>query len=309
MVANRFATIDVGTNAVLLLVVEREPTGAFRVLADRTEITRLGRGVDATRRLAPASIAGTAEVIERYAAEARSLGVQSMACVATSAARDAENGAEFFAAVQARAGLVPEILSGDEEARMSYLAAERDFGPGPKVVIDIGGGSTEFIYGDHGRISYQRSFDLGSVRLGERFMHSDPPSSSEREAMCQAIDEAFSRLPTISSDTELVGVAGTVTTVFTVRQELPVSAGGGQAHGQHLNVFEVDAVCEQLWRLSLEQRLALPGLHPKRADVIPAGVMLLSRAMHRLSAELLTISDRGVRWGLLYSRFGSTEVS
>lgn len=304
MSANTFAAIDVGTNSVLLLVAERGEGGSFRPLIERAEITRLGKGVDASGVLDPEAIARTVEVIARFAQEARAAGAAQVVCVATSAARDAKNGADFFAAAQAQAGLVPEIISGDEEAKLSYLAAERDFGEGPKVVVDIGGGSTELIYGARGEVTFRESFDVGSVRLTERLVRHDPPSLGERVAVAAVIDAAFAKLPALPQGAEVVGIAGTVTTVFTIARAMEHFVSE-KVHGQTMDRAELDAVLERLWKLPLAERVQLPGLQPKRADVIPVGALVLSRALRKLGATTLRVSDRGVRWGLLYARFGS----
>jgi exopolyphosphatase/guanosine-5'-triphosphate,3'-diphosphate pyrophosphatase len=306
MSANTFAAIDVGTNSVLLLVAERDSSGAFRPIIERAEITRLGKGVDATGLLDPERMARTAEVIGQFTQEARTAGADQIACVATSAARDAKNGAAFFEAVKGKAGLVPEIISGAEEARLSYLAAERDFGGGPKVVIDIGGGSTEFIYGAAGSVTFRHSFEVGSVRLTERLLRHDPPMPEEQQAVTATLEAAFASLPLLPEGAEVVGIAGTVTTVFTVARGMQEYVAE-KVHGQMLTLADVDAVLQKLWTLPLAERAHLPGLQPKRADVIPVGALVLSRALHRLKAKALRVSDRGVRWGLLHARFGSAS--
>jgi exopolyphosphatase/guanosine-5'-triphosphate,3'-diphosphate pyrophosphatase len=300
----RFAAVDVGTNSVLLLVAERLPDGRLEPVLELAEITRLGKGVDATGLLAPESIALTAQVIASYAQQARALGAQQITVVATSAARDAKNGADFFAAVKAAAALDVEIISGDEEARLSYLAAERDFGPAPKVVLDIGGGSTEFIYGSHGKVTFRHSFDVGSVRLTERLVKSDPPTASERGAVVALLDRTFEGLPTLPPGAEVVGIAGTVTTVFSVLHGM-AEYDAKKVHGALMSLHDLDRVTEQLWGAPLAARQKLPGLQPKRADVIPAGALVLSRALHRLGAPQVRVSDRGVRWGLLHARAGA----
>jgi len=299
-----FGAIDVGTNSVLLLVARREADGTFSPVRERAEITRLGKGVDATGQLSAENLARTAEVVGQFATEARALGAAKIACVATSAARDARNGAEFFAAVKAKAQLEPEIISGDEEAKLSYLAAERDFGSGPKVVLDIGGGSTEFIFGSQGAVGFRRSFDLGSVRLTERHVRGDPPSAAERAAVESALDAAFAALPARPPDAEVVGIAGTVTTVFAVQRGI-APYESARVHGQVLSRAEVQACADRLWSLPLAARSELAGMQPKRADVMPAGASVLARALHALGAEAVRVSDRGVRWGLLYARFGA----
>jgi len=298
-----FAAIDVGTNSVLLLVAKRPGAAHFEPVLERAEITRLGKGVDATGALDPERLAHTAQVIAAFAGDARRLGARGIACVATSAARDAKNGADFFKAVRDQAGLVPEIISGDEEAELSYLAAEQAFPGGSKVVIDIGGGSTEFVYGEGGRVSYRRSFDLGSVRLTERHLRHDPPTKEERAQVVTTLDDAYAALPPMPSGAQVVGIAGTVTTLCAVARGVE-PYDGAKVHGQVLSRADIERLSAQLCAMSSADRARLPGMHPKRADVIAAGAMVLSRALAKLGADAVRVSDRGVRWGLLASRFG-----
>ena len=293
----RFAAIDIGTNSVLLLVAERSAQGQFLPVVERAELTRLGRGVDSRRALAPEAIEATVRVLEQYAREARALGVQQIAACATSAARDASNGEAFLAAVKTRAGLTVEIISGDEEARLSFASAWADFkGSGPLVVLDIGGGSTELIYGDaSGALSFRRSFDVGSVRLTERFITTDPVSPAERARLTAQLDQAFAQLPPPAPGFQLVGVAGTVTTVCAVARKIdPYDAA--RVHGAVLTAAEVFATAQTLCATPLAARRSLAGLQPKRADVIPAGALILEGALRRLGAKTVRVSDRGLRW-------------
>jgi exopolyphosphatase/guanosine-5'-triphosphate,3'-diphosphate pyrophosphatase len=303
----RFASIDIGTNSVLLLVAERGTDGRFVPVLERAEITRLGRGVDRTRTLAAEAIEDTVAVLERYAAEAREAGATQIVATATSAARDCSNGGEFLSAVLRRAGVKVEIISGDEEARLSFASAFADFGrEGPLVVIDIGGGSTELIFGDAaGAITYRRSFDVGSVRLTERWVTSDPVSPIERARLTGHLDQTFSALPIPAAGFQLVGVAGTVTTVCAVARAIE-PYDPAQIHGARLTLAEVAAVVERLCTVPLAHRRTLPGLQPKRADVIPAGALILEAAARRLGAAGVRVSDHGLRWGLLADRFGAS---
>jgi exopolyphosphatase/guanosine-5'-triphosphate,3'-diphosphate pyrophosphatase len=301
----RFATIDIGTNSVLLLVAERASDGRFHALDERAEITRLGRGVDATRRLSQEGVDATLAVLEAYARAAKSLGAEAIAVTATSAARDAQNGREFIDAVKARTGLTVEIIAGELEAQYSYLAVRqmrRD--DVPLVVIDIGGGSTEFIYGEHDEVRFRHSFDVGSVRLTERYIRHDPPTAEEQATVRAFLEETLAPAPRPPPGAEVVGVAGTVTTLFAVQHRIdPYDAA--RVEGGRLSIDELREVRERLCSLPLESRRALPGLQPKRADVICAGAMILEAALTRLGASACTVSDRGVRWGLLASRFGA----
>jgi exopolyphosphatase / guanosine-5'-triphosphate,3'-diphosphate pyrophosphatase len=305
----RFATIDIGTNSVLLLVAERQPDGRFNALCERAEITRLGRGVDQSRVLSEAGMEDTLRVLEAYAAEARALGAQDIAVSATSAARDAHNGSAFLEAARARAGVVVEIISGALEAQLSFAAVHADFASqaqGPLLVIDIGGGSTEFIFGGlGGQVAFRHSFDVGAVRLTERLVHADPPSAAERAQVTQLLDQTFAALPRPPAGATLVGVAGTVTTLYAMAHAIePYDAE--RVHGGRLSQAQLSELTDRLWRMPLAERRALPGVQPKRADVLPVGALILSRAVAALGLEQVRVSDRGLRWGLLAHRFGGT---
>jgi exopolyphosphatase / guanosine-5'-triphosphate,3'-diphosphate pyrophosphatase len=305
---DRVATIDVGTNTVLLTVAERRGR-TFHPVVERAEITRLGRGVDRTGRLDPAAIADTVAVIARYAAEARSLGATRIAAVATSAARDAANGAEFFEAARAAAGIVPEIIPGGEEARLVHLSAWGDFGaPGRRLaVLDVGGGSSEVTWGDGPSPEGRRSFQMGAVRLTERTDPADPPSADDLARMRAAARGALGEMGAIRdsgafSGARLVAVAGTVTTLAAVAQALP-AYDAVRVHGSTLSREDLEALVVRLAALSTAERASLPGMEPKRADVIVAGAVLVETAMELGGFAELTVSDRGVRWGLLHDRF------
>lgn len=304
---NRFAAIDIGTNSTLLLVAERDDAGRFTAIAERSEITRLGQGVDQTKTLAPEAMETTLKTLERYAAEARELNVQGMVVSATSAARDSSNGAEFIAAVKARADLKVEIISGEEEARLSWASAFSDFGgTQPLVVLDIGGGSTEFIFGAvNGDISFRHSFDVGSVRLTERHVRADPPNDEELDAIDELLKSTFAKVPKAAAGSRMVGVAGTVTTVAAVAHHV-VPYDPQLIHGSTLHLPEVEAALTRLASLPVHLRKTVPGLQPRRADVIVAGTAVLLAAMRAVGVEEITVSDRGLRWGLLADRFGRT---
>ncbi len=311
--APRFATIDVGTNTVLLLVAERRD-GDFAPIVERAEITRLGRGVDRTGRLDEAAIRETVEVVALFAAEARALGAGAIACVATSAARDARNGPAFFEATHAAAGIVPEVIPGDEEARLVWSSAWRDFGvaarasrPGPLVVIDVGGGSTEFCVGSGPVPSGRESLQIGAVRLTERIAPPDPPGPAALAALragaAEAVRAAAHLIEDDASAGTMVGVAGTVTTLAAVEKALPVY-DAGVVHGATLRADALEELYGRLGALTVAERQRMPGMEPKRADVIVGGAAIVLEAMRLFGFDRLTVSDRGVRWGLLHDRFG-----
>ncbi|MFO0594165.1 MAG: Ppx/GppA phosphatase family protein [Myxococcaceae bacterium] len=304
---SRYAAIDIGTNSVLLLVADRDERGRFTAVCERSEITRLGKGVDQSKRLDPEAMETTLKTLERYAQEARDLGAAQIVVSATSAARDSSNGKDFIDAARTRAKLEVEIISGQEEARLSWASALADFGPGPLVVLDIGGGSTEFIFGDPwGQISFRHSFDVGSVRMTERHVRTDPPSPAELAAIDALLTETFAKVPTASSGTTMVGVAGTVTTVAAVAHHV-TPYDPALIHGSKLTLAEVEATLARLASLPTQLRKTVPGLQPRRADVIVAGTMVLRAAMRATNVQSLTVSDRGLRWGLLADRFGAAK--
>lgn len=305
----RYAAIDVGTNTVLLLVAEREGN-TLLPLAERAEITRLGRGVDRTHRLLPEAIEDTVAVLSLYAKEARAKGASQIACVATSAVRDAANGPEFFSAARSKTGLLVEVISGDEEARLVYLTAFRDFQsppPSPErplAVLDVGGGSTEFVVGEGPLPRARVSLQVGAVRLTERHVHTDPISPAELLHLKEAARAALAPLDGLApaEGALLVGVAGTVTTLCSVAKGLPLH-DGPRMHGERLGLEDLDLLLERLARLTVQERSSLRGMEPKRADVIVAGGLIVAEAMRRTGFKELVASDRGVRWGLLYDRF------
>ncbi len=310
--SQRYAAIDIGTNTVLLLVAERGQDGKFATIAERAEITRLGRGVDESQLLSAQAMEETLRVLTEFADEARRLGAREIAVSATSAARDAKNGEEFLSAARRRAGVQPEVISGDREAQLTFKAVFHDFGRDdpkrPLLVIDIGGGSTELVYGDpdgSARIAFRRSIDVGSVRLTERYIHADPIAGSERDALLNELRTALD-LPRPLAGFRLVGVAGTVTTLYAIQHHIePYDAA--QVHGGKLWMRELRELSSRLCAMPLAERRRVPGLDPKRADVICAGSLILQTAMELLGADECVVSDRGLRWGLLLERFGAAR--
>lgn len=301
----RYATIDVGTNTVLLLVAERQPDGTFRAIDERMEITRLGRGVDRTKRLDPQAIADTVSAVARFAQAARAADVHGLVVTATSAARDAQNGRDFFDAALAAAGVPVEVIPGDTEAELAYESAWRDFGQGAAnlAVVDIGGGSTELVYGVGEQHVFARSFDVGAVRLTERWLHADPPAADELLALRRDLAAVLAEAPPPPAGAALVGIAGTVTTLVAIHLGLD-AYDGALVHGRTLTAGEVRDLATRLGRMSLGERRALPGLPEKRADVIVAGAEILAAVLEKLGFAQVIASDRGVRWGMLYRRFG-----
>jgi len=301
----RVATIDIGTNSVLLLIATRRD-GELVAIDERATITRLGQGVDETRQLAPEAIARTNACIDAYADVVRTAGVTRIDVVGTSAMRDARGGEAVRAHVRARLGVDARVVSGDEEARLTFLGALSglDAAPGDVVVFDIGGGSTEIVRGertgDGARIAYAHSFDVGSVRLTERHFRGDPPSTAEMAAARADVRAVFGDLRAAVGGAEAVvpvGIAGTMTTLAAVELGL-ATYDGARVHGHTMSRRALEGVAARLAAAPLEARRRVTGMEPKRADVIVAGALLALETVAGLGVEQVRVSDRGVRWGL-----------
>ena len=299
----RVATIDIGTNTVLLLVAEtRGVNGELVAVDEQATITRLGQGVDRTRTLAPEAIARTNACLDAYAERLRDANVDRVAVVGTSAMRDAQGGAEVAAHVKRALGVEARVIKGEEEARLTFVGALGGLTelPDAVVVFDIGGGSTEVVHGDaQKRVHHASSLDIGSVRLTERHVKSDPPTAAERDAIVADVRRAWDAHPELRAlrSPEPIGIAGTVTTLAAVAAELAVY-DGARVHGMRMSLAAVKSVVDRLASVTLEQRRALTGMEPKRADVIVAGGLVTLTLLEALGANGMRVSDRGVRWGL-----------
>jgi exopolyphosphatase/guanosine-5'-triphosphate,3'-diphosphate pyrophosphatase len=307
MSPRRSAFIDVGTNTVLCLIADIRETGRFRVLADLADISRLGQGVDRTRRISAEGEQRTLEILERYRDHCQSLGVEEVFAVGTSALRDAENRAEVRARLHTKLGFEIRVISGAEEATYSFLAVTRGLALTGRelLVIDIGGGSSEFIRGNDAGVSQVLSVDVGSVRLTERFLHADPVRGDEVAAMLAAIDRGLApvmaSLASTNAALTLIGIAGSFTTVAAIEKRL-VNYSHSQVHGSRLSLGEVRRQIQLFREKTIEERKQIAGLEAKRADVIFAGACLIERIMTLFHAESVVVSDQGVRYGLLHER-------
>jgi exopolyphosphatase/guanosine-5'-triphosphate,3'-diphosphate pyrophosphatase len=301
----RVATIDIGTNTVLLLVAERGADGVLRAVEERATITRLGEGVDRTRRLAAAAIERTRACLDEYAGFVRAAGAERVDVVGTSAMRDAGGGEELRAHIRATLGVEVRVVSGEEEARLTFRGALSGLPvdlADEVTVFDIGGGSTEVVVGRPGNppaLAFAQSFDVGSVRLTERHVAHDPPTTEERDTITRAARDAFSRVPALPGpQTQApIGIAGTVTTLAAVSLAL-VPYDGARIHGHILPRADLEAVVARLAGLDLASRRDVPGMEPKRADVIVAGGLIALALVDHWGATAIRVSDRGVRWGL-----------
>ena len=299
----RLAAIDIGTNSTKMTVADVADDGALTVVAEEADVTRLGEGVDAARRLSDGAMARTLEAIVRFARQAREQGAEAVLGAGTSALRDAANGADFLAQVKERAGLDVQIITGDREAQLAYAAVRSDAtlaipSEASLLVFDIGGGSTEFILGDAAGVGRHRSLDIGAVRLSERFLPSDPPTAYELEQARQFARAACETFPTPDAPPLVAGIGGTAVNVAAVTQGL-AQPDPDALHGATLAHADVSAALDRFTRLPLAERRQIPGLEPKRADVIIAGALILDTLLTYFGADHFTLSARGLRYGLL----------
>ncbi|MFE7620537.1 exopolyphosphatase [Streptomyces sp. NPDC057496] len=309
----RVAAIDCGTNSIRLLVADADPaTGELVELDRRMEIVRLGQGVDRTGRLAPEALERTFAACRRYAAVIEEHGAQRIRFVATSASRDAENRDEFVRGVREILGVDPEVISGDQEAEFSFTGATRELADHdhlakPYLVVDIGGGSTEFVVGDD-HVRAARSVDIGCVRMTERHLVrdgvvTDPPSAGRIDAIRAdieaALDLAEESVPLAGTAT-LVGLAGTVTTVAAIAQGLE-EYDSEAIHHSRISFDQVQEITSRLLASTHAERAAIGAMHPGRVDVIAAGALILLAVMKRTGAEEVVVSEHDILDGIGWS--------
>lgn len=300
----RVAAIDCGTNSIRLLTVEFDDAGAHE-LHREMRVVRLGQGVDATGRFADDAIARTFAACDDYATICRDLGVERIRFVATSATRDASNRDEFMEGVRARLGALPDVISGDEEAALSFAGATREFhgvAPAPYLVVDIGGGSTEFVLGTSAPLA-ARSIDMGCVRMTERHGFANRPDPSAVDAAIADIDAGIARARTevpVEKAATFIAVAGSATTVAAMALQLP-HYDRDAIHGTVLTRAQVRAASDAFIALDSAGRAALPFMHPGRVDVIPAGALILRRIMEVCDIAAVRISEHDILDGIAWS--------
>jgi len=302
----RVAAIDCGTNSIRLLVADIDvDAGTLRDVDRRMEIVRLGQGVDRTGRFAPDALERTMDACRRYADVVRATGAERVRFVATSASRDVSNRDEFEAGVRGALGVEPEVVTGDEEAALSFAGATRELAgsvPEPVLVVDIGGGSTEFVLGSEA-VRAARSVDIGCVRMTERHLHSDPPTASEVAAARADIEAAISlaqeTVPLEVART-LVGLAGSVTTLAAMALDLP-SYQPERIHHAWVTAVDVRLMSERLLAMNHDARAALPYMHPGRVDVIGAGALVLAAILDRVPVTEVVVSEHDILDGIAWS--------
>jgi len=305
----RVAAVDAGTNSLRLLVADVHPSGELVDVDRRMEVVRLGQGVDQTGQIAPAALDRTFAACRRYAEVIDVRGVTRVRFVATSATRDARNADELRRGVHDILGVDPEVISGQEEARLSFLGATADLRTakvaGPYLVVDLGGGSTELALGEV-TVEASCSLDVGCVRITERHLHDDPPTPSQVAAATADVDRILAGAREVVPVTGLggrarfVGVAGTFTTVAAATLGLP-SYDAARIHGARLPADQVRRTCAGLLAATRAQRAALPYMHPGRVDVIGAGALIVDRLLELTAVPELIVSEHDILDGLARS--------
>jgi exopolyphosphatase / guanosine-5'-triphosphate,3'-diphosphate pyrophosphatase len=297
----RVAVIDVGTNSTRLLVAD-VAAGRVSPLERRSTVTRLGRGVDLSGRLASEAIEDVCEAIGGYVGMLEELRAETVDVIATSAVRDADNGSAFVAELRERFALSPRILAGSEEARLTYLGATSESLPSePTLVVDIGGGSTELIVGQGSEIRFHDSLQAGVVRHSERYISSDPPAASELEELATDIRGLIES--SVGAGVEAaqgIAVAGTPTSLAAVEMGLE-PYDPSRVHGHTLALPSIQRMLSQLASVPLAERVEIPGLHPDRAPTIVAGVVILVETMRAFGLGEITVSEQDILYGTAIS--------
>ena len=302
---SRKAIIDIGSNSIKFFVGELAADRTIKTVLDTNDIARLGEGLDSTGAISPEAMERNVASVAAFAKQAKELGADRIVSVGTMALRKASNSAEFVEKVKKTCGIEVQIIPGEEEARLSYLAIlsglplEKD---ADLVVFDTGGGSTEFIYGKGTQMVKRFSVNLGAVRITENYLKADPVSPADVQAAIAQIDKEFKEAGVNGKPAQLVGMGGTVTSMGAVKHKM-VKYDPSVIQGSRLTKKDIEEQIEEYSKRTVEQRKELPGLQPKRADVILAGACILKVITDRLGADGLTISDRGLRHGLAFDLF------
>lgn len=300
----RFAVIDVGTNSVKLHVAERSPDGEWRTLLDRSDVVRLGDGLQQAGRLSEEAMARTTTAIARMADDAREYQVAAIAAVGTAGLRIASNAADFIHAVRERCGVRIEVISGEDEARLAYRAAIAALpGEGARVVFDTGGGSSQFTFGHGARVEERFSVPVGAVRLTEQFGLDGVVSEETLTRALAAVAADLERLDGRPVPDSVLGMGGAVTNLAAIKHGL-AEYDADVVQGSVLERSEVDRQIELFRSRTAEERRDIVGLQPARAEVILAGACVVRTVLDKLGTGSLTVSDRGLRYGVLAERFG-----
>jgi exopolyphosphatase/guanosine-5'-triphosphate,3'-diphosphate pyrophosphatase len=298
--------IDAGTNSIKFHIGERGPGGIWRTVVDRAEVTRMGEGFGQERVITPAALERAIVAIQGMVDEARQHGVVAIAAVGTAGLRIASNGPDIVAAIAARTGVQIDVISGEDEGRLAYLGARSGLGAftGSLVVFDTGGGSSQFTFGQGSRVDERFSVEVGAVKYTERFKLDQVVSTGVLREALQAIAADLSRIDARPVPDQLVAMGGVVTNMTAVRHRL-AKYDPAIVQGTLLDRAEIDRQIELYRSQDAAARRAIVGLQPKREEVILAGACIVRTVMEKLGKNCFTVSDRGLRHGVLAERFGT----
>ncbi len=297
----RLASIDIGTNTVLMLVADVQHDGTLEVIRDEHFIGRLGKGVDENGIILKETFDRIYRILSQLKEIADSLGIKHISARSTSALRDANNRQEFVDFIKTKLALEIQILSGKEEAELTYLGAISEYLPimnsEDYAVIDIGGGSTEIVVGSGTHITSSKSIDIGSVRLTERILKNSPPNNLELEEANRFIRDRLQNIFPFPPATKIIGVAGTLTTLAAL--DLRIPEFDKNLINRHILTDEaIDKIFQELKKLTLEQLRSYPQIHPSRADILLAGIIILKEILRKVNLSKISVSDRGLRYGI-----------
>jgi exopolyphosphatase/guanosine-5'-triphosphate,3'-diphosphate pyrophosphatase len=298
----RLTAIDIGTNTILMLIADVNSNGAIRVIRDEHVIARLGKGVDEHRTILPETFDRVLNFLSAYKRIHEEEQSERIIACGTSALRDAANGRAFIEFIRTQLGFEISVLTGDQEANMTYLGGVSEFidaSPAQSfAVLDIGGGSTELVFGQGTRVTANVSLDIGSVRLTERFLKTSPPLREGLEEAREYVRDHIHALARPPKGSRCIGVAGTLTTLAAIDLRLG-TYDRMKVSGHVLSLRVVETIFDRLRGKGLEELKAIPQILPQRADIILAGILILLEVMKQIGAANITVSDRGLRYGII----------
>jgi len=302
----RFAVIDIGTNSVKFNIGERADDGTWRTIVDRADITRLGEGLEKTGEISSDAMERTVAAIAAMVDEAHKNNVAAIAAVGTMGMRTARNSQQFINAVEQRCGVKIEVITGDEEGRLAYIAVKSGLGlgEGSLAIFDTGGGSSQFTFGHASTVQERFSVNVGAVRYTEKYRLADMVTAEQLNAVLAALAADLAKLDNRPVPDALVGMGGAITNMAAVKHGI-AKYDPAIIQGSVIERAEVERQIQMYSSKSLEQRRAIVGLQPKRADVILAGACIVKTVMDKLRKDSLSVSDRGLRHGLLIDRFSA----
>ena len=307
---SRKAVIDVGSSSIKFFLGELSENGALKTIVDENDIQRIAEGLRETGEISPAAMERNIEALSRFAKKAKENGADEIICIGTMALRNATNAVDFLRKARETCGVKVKVISGEEEARLSYLAVLSGLPMQDEkiVIFDTGGGSTEFVFGEGSTVSKRFSVDLGNIRITEKFFKNDPVTKEEVEIAAKEIENIFTRYDVRGEINQLVGMGGTVTSMGAVKHRMEFYQPD-VIHGSKLSIDDIEAQVLDYSSKTIEERRHIVGLQPKRADVILAGACILRAILRLLGAREVTISDRGIRHGLAFDKFVKKRMS